>query len=99
MRKTFKFNDTNYYKSDDPFMYVTENKKIESYQDYDEDEHIIRELENKTLSSVAYHPTKGYVTFCECTQKKYSLSMEELYKLVMSHWYADMQKAREEDAD
>ena len=35
MRKTFKFNDTNYYKSDDPFMYITENQKIESYQDYD----------------------------------------------------------------
>ena len=73
MRKTFKFNDTNYYKSDDPFMYITDNQKIESYQDYDEDKHIIRELDDKTLSSVADHPTKGYVTFCECTQKKYSL--------------------------
>ncbi len=83
-----------------PTRYTTEFSETEEYYDnYNDDERgpLRREFENSTTSSVSFDVRENCITFCENIQKKYTLSMEELYKLVMSHYSDDMQEAREID--
>ena len=83
-----------------PTRYTTDFSDTEEYYDnYNDDEGgpLRREFVNSASSSVSFDVRENCIAFCEYNEKRYTLSMEELYKLVMSHYDDDMQKAREID--